>query len=287
VQYVTNQREDFVPRIRTLTPGASPVHHFGSEVRRAREAAGLSQSDLGNLVPCDKATVSRVEAGLVTPDVAFARACDAAFPEMQGWFVRFWRDSQTWGAVFPPSLREFAAYEAEAVTLWAFEHSLVPGLLQVEDYARAVLERHPDTSLEQAAERAAARIARQAVLDRDPPPRFWVLLDEQVLHRQVAPPNVMALQMRHLAEMAARQAVAVQLIPRAPYAHAGLSGAFAVAETLETTVAYLNHAGDSMTTDSPAMVGSVCGKFDWLRTEAYRGSESLSLIQEAAERWEA
>jgi ribosome-binding protein aMBF1 (putative translation factor) len=53
-----------MPRARTLTPGASPMHHFGSEVRRAREAAGMSQTDLGALVPCDKATVSRIEAGL-------------------------------------------------------------------------------------------------------------------------------------------------------------------------------------------------------------------------------
>jgi transcriptional regulator with XRE-family HTH domain len=275
-----------VPRIRTLTPGASPAHHLGAEVRRAREAAGMSQTDLGNLVPCDKATVSRVEAGLIAPDEALAKACDTAFPAMQGWFTRFWRDWQTWGAVFPPSLREYAAYEAEAVTLWAFEHSLVPGLLQVEPYARAVLERHPYTTPDQAAERTAARIARQSVLQRDPPPRFWVLLDEHVLSRQVAPAEVMELQMRHIAAMATRPDVTIQVIPSAPYAHAGLSGAFAVAETPETAVVYLNHAGDSITTDSPAMVSSVCAKFDWLRTEAYRGSESLTVIEKAAERWE-
>ena len=93
-----------MPRVRTLTPGASPMHHFGSEVRRAREAADMTQSELGDLVPCDKATISRTEAGLTSPDEAFARACDAAFPAMNGWFTRFWKDAQTWGAAFPPSL---------------------------------------------------------------------------------------------------------------------------------------------------------------------------------------
>lgn len=68
-----------MPRVRTLTPGASPMHFFGSEVRRAREAAGLPQAELGALVPCDKSVVSRIEAGLVQPDEAFARACDVAF----------------------------------------------------------------------------------------------------------------------------------------------------------------------------------------------------------------
>jgi transcriptional regulator with XRE-family HTH domain len=273
-------------RGKALTPGASPAHHFGSEVRRARELAGMTQSELGELVPCDTATVSRVENGVTfPPDNAFPRAADHAFPEMQGWFVRFWKDSQTWGsAVFQVSLREFAAYEAEAVTLWAFEHSLVPGLLQVEAYALAVLERHPDTMPEQAAERAAARIARQTVLDRDRPPRFWVLMDESALHRKVAPPKVMSEQMDHLADMARRINVTVQLVP-AKGAHVGLSGAFAVAETPETTVAYIDHAADAMTTDSPATVALVCSRFDSLRTEAYRGSESLALIESAAEQW--
>jgi hypothetical protein len=246
----------------------------------------MTQSELGESVPCDTATVSRVENGVTfPPDDAFPQACDRAFPDMQGWFVRFWKDSQTWGsAVFPVSLREFAAYEAEAVTLWAFEHSLVPGLLQVEAYALAVLERHPDTTPEQAGERAAARIARQAVLDRDRPPRFWVLMDESALLREVAPRKVMAEQLGHLAGMARRTSVTIQLIP-ATGAHVGLSGAFAVAETPDTTVAYIDHAADAMTTDSPATVALVCSRFDWLRTEAYRGSESLALIEEAADRW--
>jgi transcriptional regulator with XRE-family HTH domain len=274
-------------RGKALTPGASPAHHFGSEVRHAREAKGMTQTELGELIPCDKATVSRTEAGLTAPDEAFARTCDTAFPEMQGWFWRFWKDSQTWGAaVFPQSLREFAAYEAEALTLWAFEHSLIPGLLQLEAYALAVLERHPDTTPDQAAERAGARIARQAVLDREQPPKFWVLMDESALHREVAPPKVMAEQMTHLADMARRPNVTIQLIP-GKAAHVGLSGAFAVAETPETTVAYIDHAADAMTTDSPAIVATVQSRFDSLRTEAFRGSESLALIEEAAERWDA
>jgi transcriptional regulator with XRE-family HTH domain len=260
------------------------MHHFGSEVRRARETVGMTQSELGALVPCDKSAVSRVEAGLVAPDESFARACDAAFPQMGGWFIRFWKDSQTWGAVFPPSLREFAAYEAEAVALWWFEHTLMPGLLQTEDYARAVLERHPNVTPEQVTERVAARIARQAVLDRDNPPRFWVLLDENVLHREIGGKKIMHDQLCHLADMAARPRTTVQVIPRVG-AHVGLSGAFGIAETPDTHIAYLDHIADAMTTDSPAIVAMVSERFDVLRSEAYRRSESLTLIEEMAEKW--
>ena len=273
-----------MPRGRALTPGASPAHHFGSEVRRAREAVGMTQSELAELVPCDTATVSRIENGVTfPPDGAFARACSTAFGNE--WFLRFWKDSQTWGAaVFPQSLREFAAYEAEAVTLWLCEHSVLPGLLQVEPYALAVLERHPDTDSEQAAERAAARIARQAVLERDRPPRVWVLIDESALYREVAAPKVMSDQMVRLVELGRRPNITVQLIPRKG-AHVGLSGAFAIAETAETTAAYIDHQADAMTTDSPATVALLCSRFDSLRTEAFRGSESLALIEEAADRW--
>jgi transcriptional regulator with XRE-family HTH domain len=260
------------------------MHHFGSEVRRAREAAGMSQSELGALVPCDKSAVSRIEAGLIAPDESFARACDTAFPNMNGWFTRFWKDSQTWGAVFPPSLREYATYEAEAVALWWFEHTLMPGLLQTEDYARAVLERHYDVTSEQVTERVAARLARQAVLDRENPPRFWVLLDENVLHREIGGAKIMHEQLCHLAEMAARPRITVQVIPRVG-AHVGLSGAFSVAETPETQVAYVDHIADAMTTDSPAIVAMISERFDVLRSEAYRRSESLTLIEEMTEKW--
>jgi transcriptional regulator with XRE-family HTH domain len=135
------------------------MHHFGAEVRRAREAAGMSQSELGDLVPCDKATVSRVEAGLTVPDSHFAEVCSAAFANE--WFSRFWADSQTWDASFPEQFREFAEYESEATALWLFEHTLVPGLLQTEDYARTVLGSHPHVTPGEVTERVAARMARR------------------------------------------------------------------------------------------------------------------------------
>jgi hypothetical protein len=96
----------------------------------------------------------------------------------------------------------------------------------------------------------------------------------------------MAEQLTHLAGMARRPNLTIQLVP-GKAAHVGLSGAFAVAETPETTVAYIDHAADAMTTESPAIVATVQSRFDSLRTEAFRGSESLALIEEAAERWSA
>ena len=273
-----------MPRVRTLTPGASPTHFFGSEVRRAREAAALPQAELGVLVPCDKSVVSRIEAGLVQADEAFARACDVAFPHLDGFFARFWKDCQTWNAAFPAAFREFAAYEAEAVSIWTFQHSLVPGLLQTEDYARAVLERHPNVTSEQVTERLTARLGRQSVLERDEPPLLWVLLDENVLHRDVGGVKIMQGQLTHLATMARRPNITVQVIP-SEGAHVGLTGAFDMAETADAFVAHLDHIADGLMTDSPAIVAQASTRFDSLKADAYRRSESLALIEEAAEKW--
>jgi hypothetical protein len=134
-------------------------------------------------------------------------------------------------------------------------------------------------------ERVAARLARQAVLDRDEPPLFWVLLDESVLHREIGGAKIMCDQLSHLADMARRPTVTVQVLPRAGGAHVGLLGAFVLAETAEAHVAYLDHIADGMTTDSPAIVAQVNTRFDVLRTEAHKGSESLTMIEAAAEAW--
>jgi hypothetical protein len=122
------------------------------------------------------------------------------------------------------------------------------------------------------------------VLDREDPPRFWVLLDENVLHREIGGAKIMHEQLGHLAEMAARPRTTVQVIPRVG-AHVGLSGAFGIAETPDAHIAYIDHIADAMTTDSPAMVAMVSERFDVLRSEAYRRSESLTLIKEMTEKW--
>ncbi len=192
-----------MPRMRKLTPGASPLHFFGSEVRRARTAAGMTLADLAVMVPCDQSTVSRIESGLLAPDLRFAQACDEAFPNADGWFTRFYSESQEWGEAFPREFRSFAQDEAEATALYVFEHAFVPGLLQTEDYARAVLSRHPVTSDDQVAERVKARLARQAVLDRAEPPLLWSVIDESALRRMAGTTEVMRGQLAHYLEDAA------------------------------------------------------------------------------------
>jgi transcriptional regulator with XRE-family HTH domain len=272
-------------RKQPLTPNASPLHFFGSEVRRAREAAGMTLADLAVLVPCDPSTVSRIESGILAPDAHLARVCDEAFPQLGGWFTRFYAESRDWNAPFPPSFRPFAEDEAEATALYVFQFALVPGLLQTEDYARAVLSRHPNASDGEVAERVAARLARQAILARDEPPLTWFVLDAAVLHRDVGGPKVMYAALRHVAEMSRRPHITTQVLTTG--AHVGLQGSFDIAEKAGATVtANLEDIADGRVVKDTATVSMVATRFRHLQTEALSAADSLALIEQIAEeRW--
>jgi transcriptional regulator with XRE-family HTH domain len=123
---------------RDLDPGASPLHFFGAEVRRAREAAGMTLAELGARVPCDASTVSRVESGLLSPSERFADACDEAFPQMGGWFGRFFCASLKWDGAYPRWFEDWVDAEGQAAVIRWWEPLLVPGLLQTPEYSRAL-----------------------------------------------------------------------------------------------------------------------------------------------------
>jgi transcriptional regulator with XRE-family HTH domain len=179
--------------MRLLDPGQSPLHFFGAEVRRAREAAGMTLADLAATVPCDASTVSRIESGLLSPTERFAVACDEAFPHMAGWFMRFCADSRTWAVAHPPWFRDWIEIEQRATVIRSWQPLLVPGLLQTPEYARAVLGWGPDDGPD-LEERVAARMERQAIFDREIPPEVWILLHEAVLNYSVGAPDVMGKQ---------------------------------------------------------------------------------------------
>jgi hypothetical protein len=133
------QKGVIMPRKRALTPGTSPRHFFGSEVRCAREAASMSQAQLGKIANCDDSAVSRVEAGDTAPPEGFPEACDVAFPGMNGFFTRFWDEHEGWtDSIYPRWVGEWMKAEDSAVTLRIWQPLIFPGLLQTPAYARAL-----------------------------------------------------------------------------------------------------------------------------------------------------
>lgn len=274
-----------MPAIRDLDPAASPAHFFGAEVRRARLAAGMTLAALAATVPCDASTVSRIEAGTLSPGQRFAAACDEAFPHLDGWFSRFWHDSRAWAGPHPPWFRDWVETEQRATVIRWWEPLLIPGLLQTEDYARAVLGWGPDdgTDLD---ERVAARLDRQRVFDRDVPPETWILIGEPVLSYRVGSVGVMRKQIEHLAAMSVRPRVTIQVVSAAAGAYGGLSGAFAIGtDQGADTVIYLETGVQGMVIRDPRLITRAASMFDHLRSEALPRSQTLDVLAQAGEKW--
>ena len=263
---------------------SNPVLHFGREVKRARLAADMSLAEFGRVIGYDKGQVSRVERGVRAPTEKFAQMCDKAFPDRAGWFHRFYLDSRQWSAT-PPWFRNWIEHEQRAVNLRIWQPSSLSGLLQTEAYALAQLRTFPGATEHQISERLSARMARQIILAREAPapPMVWFLVDEAALRRRTGSALIMAGQLERLLIVAAFPNVTVQVVPNV--AHAELTGGFAIAEAVKGSAAYIETALTGQVFEDANIVLELSARFDALRTEALRGTESLPLIEEVASEW--
>jgi transcriptional regulator with XRE-family HTH domain len=257
---------------------------FAVELIAMRNQRGWTQEQTAAKMIVSTSTVANIESGYRPPTPAQAKKADEVFgtPET---FQRHERRMR--GIPFSAGFRPFHPYEAEARVLRWFEHSLVPGLFQTEDYAREIFRVRVETTEQDVQEQTEARMSRQAILFRKdpPPPRVWALLDEHVLNRDIGNPAAMLGQVEHLAELARMPRINIQVIPSGRL-HPGLRGAFVIAEMEQApAIVYLENASEGQTIEDPDMAASMMLVFDALRTEALTGSASLRLIEEAIQRW--
>jgi transcriptional regulator with XRE-family HTH domain len=263
---------------------SNPALHFGREVQRARMAAGLTLAELGRVIGYHKSQISRVERGVRAPTKKFAQMCDLAFPQRAGWFLRFYEDSRQWSAM-PPWFRNWIEHEQRAVNLRIWQPSSLSGLVQTEAYALAQLRTFPGATAEQVTERLSARVARQVILTREAPPApmVWFLIDEAALRRRTGSPMIMADQLERLLTLAKLSNVTIQVVPNV--VHAECTGGFALAEAVNGAAAYIETALTGQVFEDAKVVLELSARFDALRTEALRGTESLCLIEEGAREW--
>lgn len=254
---------------------------FAEELKVARSRAGLSQEQLGDKIGYSASLVAKIETCRGAPTMDFAKRCDEAL-ETGGTLARMHKFVGR--APFPSWFRPFVDYEATAKSLRLFEHVLVPGLLQTEEYARAVLSTRPNTTEEETEQLVSARLERQAILGPGDPPLLWVVLDEGVLHRQVGDNAVMKGQLLHLAEMSRRPNITVEAVPYSAGAHGGLLGAFVIAEFEDApAIVYLETAAGGQIAEEPSTVAQVMLTFDTLRSEGLPRGASRDLIMKVAE----
>nr|WSZ95913.1 helix-turn-helix transcriptional regulator [Streptomyces sp. NBC_00857] len=200
---------------------ASPLAHFGAEVRLERERLGMSRADLGKVACCGYSLVAKIEAGDRVPSLDFAEACDRTFPYANGRFVRLWPLALRYA--FPPWFRRYVELEWTATEVHMFHPLLVPGLVQTEQYARAVLRTGRPTNLD---DLVTARMERQRILTREVPTRLWIILDEGVLRRAVGGKRVMRGQLERLRTLAEEPQHVIQVIPNSIAAYPGSGSPF-------------------------------------------------------------
>ncbi|MET9606129.1 helix-turn-helix transcriptional regulator [Streptomyces sp. NPDC006512] len=207
-------------QVRDLDPSASPLDYYGYELRRLREAAGLAQAQLGDIIYCTGSLIGQVETTKRVPTRDFSERLDAAlgtdghFSRLVGLVLR---------SVLPTWFQAYAEMEARAAFISTFQCQLVYGLLQTEAYARAVLSIDKTETLDTS---VAARMDRQRILTRDNPPVLWVVLDEAALLREIGGREVMREQLAHLLSLRDQQWLEIQVLPFGAGQHAGMMGSF-------------------------------------------------------------
>jgi len=255
---------------------------FAEELRALRKKLGWSQEETGAKINFSASTIANIETCHRAPTAEQARRLDDAFGTpgtLQRW------ERRIRGVPFSASFRPFAPHEAEATTLKTFQHTLVPGLLQTEDYARLLMLTYPGMNAEDVAALVAARMERQAILDRKNPPWLWVVLDEQVLRRYVGGAQVMHAQLARLAELAHRPRITIQVIP-ADRLHSGLNGGFVIAENKQPPAVVYLAGAEGQTVEHEETAAKLTVLFDLLRAEALPSEASRTLIEEEAQRWQ-
>lgn len=241
---------------------------LGTQLRRLREAAGVTREDAGHAIRASAAKISRVELGRVgfkerdvvdlltvygvTDERERAEYLDLATrANARGWW-------QQQGDLLPSWFERYLRLEQAASVIRTFEVQFVPGLLQCESYARAVIvSGHRTDPAEELDQRVQLRMTRQRMLTEPGAPQVWAIVDEAALRRHYGSRTVVRAQLEHLLEVSHRPNVTLQLLPFSAGGHAAAGGPFSILRFAEPDlpdVVYLEQLTSAIYLDKRADV---------------------------------
>jgi hypothetical protein len=275
-----------------VTERRSPTirrRRLGAELRRQREAAGVTIDMVAEQLECSASKVSRIETGHTSATPRDVRdmlriygVVDSASDEL----VQIAREARQKGWWHPYSTVLTGAYvglEAAASSVRAYEQQVVPGLLQTEDYAKAMIRAaRPDITAEEVEQRVRVRLGRQSLLSQDDSIDVWMVLDEAVVSRPVGGDAVMRAQLERLVSAAELPNVTLQILPFEVGAHAGMDGTFAILDFPEPgdpDVVYAENATGGLFLEKSEEIQKYIFIFDHIRAAAIRPEESVALIE--------
>jgi transcriptional regulator with XRE-family HTH domain len=280
---------------------------LGEELRALRDRSGLTSGEAALLVGWHQSKISRIETGRsgVKPEdirllldaygevvgaqqrallEALAVSAAGPGPDRGPGHRQWWHDYR---GLLPQEYRDFISLEAGARSARTVELSVVPGLLQTPDYARAVtraaLGGLPEPKVDAL---VAVRLARQSVLRADPPLKLSAVLDEAVLRRQIGGPGVMAAQLRRLVEVARLPQVHLQVLPFSVGGHLGLTGPFVIfsfPNIADLDVVVLDHLTSSLYLERKEDLEAYGAAFRTIQAHALPPQDSSDLISTLAD----
>ncbi|AZS87575.1 helix-turn-helix domain-containing protein [Streptomyces griseoviridis] len=260
--------------INPLDPGASPLDYYGFELRRHREAAGLTQRQLGDIVNYTGSLVGQVETARKLPTQIFSERVDAALGTggLLSRLVELVMRSQ-----LPTWFQKVAELQSKATQIYSFELGIVPGLFQTEAYARAVLGVIDRSNLE---DRTTVRLARQRLLEKEDPPFVWVVIGEAALRQSIGGPRTMRGQLTRLLSYEDSHRVNIQVLPFSAGAHAGMIGSFDLYRfTNDPPIAYTEGYNSAHPTADPETVRAFSHRYDHLQAAALSLKDTAELIR--------
>jgi transcriptional regulator with XRE-family HTH domain len=289
-------RDDSVKEVSAMATGPTVRRRrLGSELRKLRDANGLKLEEVAGELGVAPSTLSRIETGKAPTKTAYLNQMLEMYgvtdPAQRQVLVDMAREGHRkgWWAAYEDVLATgfdiYVGLEAETTGIRSYENSLVHGLLQTADYARAVLrELQPRHTAEQVERQVDLRMARQQRLEDEPALDLWVIHDEAVIRRVVGGPAVMRAQLRRLLEVADVPGMTLQVLPFGTGAHAGLRGPFNILEFPDRTdsqVAHVESVGGFLYLEKEREVRACTDAFDRLRASAMSPGASVDLISQA------
>jgi Domain of unknown function (DUF5753)/Helix-turn-helix domain len=266
---------------------------LGGHLRRLREEAFITTEQAAAAIRGSHSKISRMEHGRVgfkerdvgdlltlygitngdEREALLGLAREANTP---GWW-------QGYSDILPHWVEPYFGLEAAASFIRDWELQFVPGLLQTEAYARAIIRLGNAACEEDVVRRAEARLARQDILNRENPPRLWAVVDEAALRRSIGGRAVMREQVRHLIDMADHPAVTLQILPFHVGSHPAMGGPFTILRYAEPDlrdVVYIEQLTSAIYLDKPVDVDSYLEVMEQLCLQAEPAAETQKLLTE-------
>ncbi|KRV47253.1 DNA-binding protein [Wenjunlia vitaminophila] len=258
---------------------------YGDWLREQREAAGMTQQELADEAVMTRSHIAHIEAGRRVPSKEDARRLDKAL-NTGDVLSRFrpGENSRPVGSHFEAALQ----FEQQATMIREFALSCVPGILQTERYARAMLgASFPPLGDEERDKAVVTRLERAKILSDPVSPVVWAVLDEGVLRRPIGSPHVMAEQIAHIIGLMVSERIRVHVIPFGVGAHPLLQGMVSLMSFEDQPpVTYVEALLTSQVHDAPAIVERFHGAYHQALGDALPSKESLALLRATAKDYE-